>query len=111
MIPQREVSFRGTASGQDRGVAGFEKRLHLGFLIWSRIDVPVRIDEPGHGRHAPGTDGLATRRRRYAGGHGSYFPATHHDRSAIDDRSVTDNDTGADVNRDSDVSSFSGSSL
>ena len=36
VIPERDVSFRRTASGQDGRVSGFEKRLHLRPSHWAR---------------------------------------------------------------------------
>ena len=52
VIAERDVAVGRTAAGEDRRVAGFELRLHLRLLVGPGVDVPVRIDEPGHRRHA-----------------------------------------------------------
>jgi hypothetical protein len=52
VIPERNVSFRWTTSGKDGRIARFEKSLHLYLLVWTRINVAMRIDKARHGGHA-----------------------------------------------------------
>src|SRR5580693_10591006 len=93
VIPERDVSFRRTAPGQYGRVTGFEKSLHLRLFIGSGIDVPMSIDEAGHGGHAFGVNGLPARRGRFARRHGNDFSCAHYDRAALYNSAVCADDT------------------
>src|SRR5262245_1945853 len=87
-IPQRDVPVGWTARREERGVAGFELRLHLRLFHRAGVEMPMRVDEAWHRAHACGVDRLAARGRRLAGGHRHDLSRADDDRSALDHRRV-----------------------
>jgi hypothetical protein len=84
LVAQRDVAFGGTAGGEKRRVARFELGLHLRLLHRTGVEVPVRVDEPWHGRHALGVDRLPGGRGRTGRACRDDLSSAHHDGAALD---------------------------
>ena len=87
-VAQRDVALGGPASREERGVAGLELGLHLLLFHRAGVEVPMRVDEAWHRRHALGVDRLAGRGCRRAGTGGDDLSAPHDDGAALDDGCV-----------------------
>ena len=94
MLLEAQVAFGRTASGQDRGVAGIKKLLHLLLFTRSGVHMTMTVDESRHCRHAVRIDGLDPRNIRCPPGHRGKPPISNDDGAAVDDSAVPDNDSG-----------------
>jgi hypothetical protein len=94
VIAKCDVSIGWAASGQNGGVTGFKKGLHLLLLLWAGVDVPMGVNKPGHRSHTASIhDGPACsawRSRRYR----NDVAGPHNNRAALDYGAVGGNDAG-----------------